>query len=394
MSMPLETIFTRIANAIRSVDSSTELIGTDEMAGRILEFIYADKVKHSDPIYYGAAAIEVANVAESYVRAWSSDLVDFIYSEQTPLDGIIRKESRAAIDNATLIGLILRGYSFIDSPYNTEYTECGFPNVDTTVWKPENELPAWADSDLDNQDTLFFNNGIIRSASDLGLYMWMTGRKLSDPEDIKIGDLVFFSMNDNDGFKNISHVGIMYKSNSILVITAGEDNPTDVTFNFVNLESHSFDGIAFCARPDYTKYYILPSYNSETNRLIGPWVGLNKIDSAIAYYDTNNTTSITFTFDDIPEGNGVIFELYDEDISHIELEPGTYSLSGCPADTAGRLILQNIYDENDIIEDDGSGMCIFALNDIKHYKAYIQISKDLGFDGAEYTWTPTLIRTA
>lgn len=396
MGTPLENTFSRIANSIRSVDGTTELISTDDMPNRILNFIDPNKITYLTPIYYGAAAKEVANVAESYVRAWSAGIKEFTYSDKTPLDGVINTNGYAAIDSATLIGLILRGYSYSISPYNTEENTCNLPNIkDGNIWKNEEDLPLWSSFDLDNQDIDKFKNGIIRSASDLALFMWLSGRCILDITDLKVGDIVFFTTTGSNTFKQITHVGIMYKDNIILSIKAAKDNPTDVSFEFIYKDDNDipFDSIAFCARPNYSGNYTLPAYSSSTNRLKGPWVGFNKIDPTVASFNSNYETSIEFIFNNIPTGDGFIFELYDEDICNIELEPGTYQLSGCPSSSAGKLIMQQIEDYSIIHEDTGYGI-IFRVNETSHFKAYIQISKEIGFDGYEYTWTPTLIRTA
>ena len=380
-----------IANAIRSVEKSTEEIPVDDMPNKIKNFMNTEYIKYEAPKRHISFSAQAADYAQSYLRAVCGGEVSFSYGDVTVFDGIVSDSNmNGIINNDAFIGLVLRGISFKDSPYYN------IDSADKTCEIPGVALASaeWADIDLD-----YGENGIIREVSDLALYMYGNGRCFSEYDEAEVGDLVFLKSESSKNFKQIETVGIiicndrngqLFSNARLLYISPAENDPANVTWNTVQYTDYA-DKIVFFARPDYTKYFEYPKYDETINRLSYPWCGINKISDTEVSVSTNaDNESISINAKKSPTDLKIY--LYDEDICSLNLEPGRYRLLGCPGNNSGRLCLENIDDSSDVYEDSGSGL-EFLLTDYVSFKAYIHMAtKDAIAVGSTHLWEPRLYK--
>lgn len=162
---------------------------------------------------------------------------------QGPLKGstsaVVRDSSgNAVIDCSTYIGLVLRGYEYLNSPYGTSLVNDLYGNLlgNGVSCDPRDIVcldATWTETYFDLQDnrfedTLVFptfdyqtNDGKYRviTASDIAQYydrlglFWYASDNTMTPQ---VGDICFFNKENSDGtlvypsrFHGISHVGIM-----------------------------------------------------------------------------------------------------------------------------------------------------------------------------------------
>lgn len=178
-------------------------------------------------------AYEAVKCAISYWNAKKSGSETFEYSDGNgPLKGatsaqLHKTNGNAVIDCSTYVGLILRGYGYLDSPY--------YNSAETTI-DPRTVVclgGSWAESDFDKQATRLTGELVyptfgyqmvdgsyrVLTASDMAKYydllglFWYADDPTMTP---RVGDLCFFYKENDDGtlkyptrFHGISHVGIM-----------------------------------------------------------------------------------------------------------------------------------------------------------------------------------------
>lgn len=291
-------------------------------------------------------AYEVLKVAMSYWNAKNSGTETFDYSDGNgPLKGstsatLHDSNGNAIIDCSTYIGLVLKGLSYLDSPY--------YNSSETTI-DPRTVVgtdDTWVENYFDLQenrytDLLVFpafthktTDGYYRvlTASDMAQYydklglLWYADDNTFTPQ---VGDICFFYKENDDGtlkyptrFHGISHVGFMTDSNHYL-------NATDYA------SSGDLIRTAVSTRPPFA--YARPYYGALTDGATDS-LTVNKVDlipnvlagikqgSSTTSGVTFNVNSKTITLSGTSTGG------FKKDIISsscpLYLPPGTYKLSG------------------------------------------------------------------
>ena len=287
-------------------------------------------------------AYEALKTAISYWNAKNSGTRYFQYSDG---DGALKGDQgivndsfgNAVMDCSTYMGLILRGYSYLDSVYSSNQDPNARVDSKTIVAKDlywvENYLDKQTDSKSSNlgQKT---SDGYFRclTAADLCAFYemyhltWLPGERTVLP-----GDLAFFNKYNSDGtlvysnrWRGMSHVGLMTDENHFLNITDYAD-----TGNLIRTSVNTRPPIMY-ARPLYTKSFKAGknylTTNSGINLIPSVCSGLSQGSSSVNGINvTCNNLSIVFSG---KPNSGISRDIIGS-ACPLQLPKGTYKLSGC-----------------------------------------------------------------
>lgn len=244
-----ETHMGNIANTIRSKTHRTSGFTVSNFATEI-ESIPQNTQRINNPFTPPSLgysnldnAYELLKIAMSYWNAKNSDTETFDYSDGNgALKGstsakLHDSSGNAIIDCSTYVGLVLRGLSYLESPYNGSSATTIDPR--TVVCSDK----TWVENYFDAQENRYtgslvfptfsyqMNDGKYRviTASDMAQYydklglLWYADDNTFTPQ---VGDICFFYKENDDGtlkyptrFHGISHVGFMTDSNYYLNAT-------------------------------------------------------------------------------------------------------------------------------------------------------------------------------
>lgn len=328
--MGIASEMTAMADAIRAKSHRTSKIFGYNMAAEI-EGIPQNNYRITNPFTAPALgysnldnAYEAVKCAMSYWNAKNSGSETFEYSDGNgPLKGATSatlhdSNGNAIIDCSTYIGLVLKGLSYLDSPY--------YNSSETTI-DPRTVVgtdDTWVENYFDLQenrytDLLVFpafthktTDGYYRvlTASDMAQYydklglFWYADENTLTP---RVGDICFFYKENDDGtlkyptrFHGISHVGIMTDSEHYL-------NATDYS------SSGDLIRTSVAARPPFA--YARPYYGALT-------------DGASDAISNNGVDLIPDVWADVAQGssttNGVTFNLSGKSLTFSGLSSGGF----------------------------------------------------------------------
>ena len=369
--------------------------------------------------YHGEQACDVAR---SYHLARLNGSANFKYSQKySVFNGkVTSPEGYCYLDCSGFIGLVLRGIDYNHSPFvnnaGTSNATCSPSRVSELC---ESSTYQWADKFLDKQThSDYFDLGIkgfksIRNSAQIGEYFYSRGCTLyeyeigkspsSVPEDLKPGDLVFWSKpqaseNQKLRFKSISHVGIVaHKTDRYYEATGSESSKGNTVF-YSNLTT-DLEYITLIVRPNYNPV-VVPVTPANTNLLASYYFDSIGADTSTVINGVTFTSKTDggLTLKGIAS-EGTTFYLRKKE-HYITLEPGTYQLSGCPVhpdvdssstSTKWGLVVRDINGVDYIGYDRGKG-ATFTLSDTKKVYVYIYVSATLKKDST-FNFSPKLIKT-
>ena len=287
-------------------------------------------------------AYEALKTAISYWNAKKSGTRYFQYSDGDGAlkgdNGIVNDSSgNAVMDCSTYIGLVLRGYSYLDSIYASDRNPNSTVNSKSIVAKDIYWVEKYLDKQTDpNASNLKQNtsDGYFRclTAADLCAFYemyhltWLPGERSVLP-----GDLAFFNKYNDDGtlvysnrWRGMSHIGFMTDADHFLNIT---DYPS--TGHLIRTSINTRPPIMY-ARPLYTTSFkagkdtlsnnsginLIPTVCSELRQGVSSINGINV---------TCNNLNVQFSG---KPTSGISRDIISSSCP-LQLPKGTYKLSGC-----------------------------------------------------------------
>lgn len=383
-------------NIIRGRGNGNYIFGVRGIADKVVDFNY------NKPVWSGAYANQVVNVARSYWDARVSGRATFTYNQTSLFEGYVTDQNGAyRIDCSTYLSLVLRGIDYKHSPY---FGKTGANiTIDASTIKPLT-VYDWTYDTLNKQPTDISSNGNIRNAANIAEFFYLQGRLIPEDE-VMPGDLTFYAAKYDDGtyhinnrFKNVSHIGIVAEEKYIQRDSNGKVtsyefyNVTTVTGVVIRSKSSARNDFIFAVRPDYTP-------KTEVSEISD--INLMPIEYHSGGVGTTiiNEMSFNVKLDGsiVTSGQpttGTTFYLSSKSYPRY-LKKGTYLLSGCPSreDVTSGLTWGLIIKKTDgtqIAWDLGNGVTFEVTDDFIDVYMCIYVSSSL--DSTGYTWNPKLIR--